>query len=86
MNAAMSDAWHFPRNAGQGFFLTVFEQPQRVFMGGQGLCPAGPLRLTVRQGQSAGRRLSAPSSRCCLCSRSCMRRSSPSRVLSARMM
>ena len=33
MNAAMSDAWYFPDTAGQGFFLTVFEQQQKVFMG-----------------------------------------------------
>lgn len=33
MNAGMSDAWYFPGTAGQGFFLTVFEQQQKVFMG-----------------------------------------------------
>ena len=43
MNAAMSDAWYFPGTAGKGFFLPVFEQPQRVFMGRQGLCPHRPI-------------------------------------------
>ena len=33
MIAGMSDAWYFPGTSGQGFFLTVFEQQQKVFMG-----------------------------------------------------